>query len=504
MCRLPLCFYYIVDSILELSILYFIFFQVARITNDTITFVGDSRLQVPSSLCSDSCYNCGECLKREIDKLPTVIAYDGDIVLTAGFPIYTDSIFGQKCSELSVEGIIMANSLKYAIDTVQDKYPTKSLLKSVSIGALIYDTCGGKTMESSQILPNSNCPATFYNGKSNLTLPGKWVSNIEFANSLQTIATGSSDSDLAHFKVSLSGLSYPLVQYDVYLETVAPVLKALNWTYISIVYSEELRNSAKITSRISYLNKNGICIFNEIIIKKNNVDIRAISSQVSNTTITSGAVLFFTTKEDTTKVINELYTTQFAFDNVNMVFFPWNYISNLPRGSIVIRPKQVLNPSLKHDIDTLAVLDNGYSRGPITKDTNRWWVEYHENRHKCHVVIDDDTIFPHACNNQPTFSTNDQIDLTVPQLIVDYVDTTVSIVDELYKLKCPLQSGICDALKSYNEFGSYIESSILGYTFNDDSNEISFTTDGNLRIPLEIINKRTDQQFSEVKVYIFG
>jgi hypothetical protein len=62
----------------------FFFFQIAKITNDTITFVGDSRLQVPSSLCSDSCYNCGECFKKEIDRLPTVMAYDGDIVLTAG------------------------------------------------------------------------------------------------------------------------------------------------------------------------------------------------------------------------------------------------------------------------------------------------------------------------------------------------------------------------------------------------------------------------------------
>jgi len=308
--------------------------------------------------------------------------------------------------------------------------------------------------------------------------------------------------DLANFQVSSSGLSFPLIQYDVYLETVVPVLKSLNWTYISIVYSEELKNIATITSRISQLNKDGICIFNEIIIKKNNADIRAISSQVSNTTITTGAVLLFTTKEDTVNLINELHTIQFTFDNVNMVFFPWNYISNLPRGSIVIRPKQVSDPSLKHDINTLAVLDNGYSRGPVKKDTNGWWVEYHENRYKCHVVMDDDTIFPHACTNQPTFSSNDKIDLTIPKLIVDYVDTTVSIVDELYKSKCPLQSGICDEFKSFNEFGSYIESSILGYTFKDDSNEISFTTDGNVRIPLEIINKRTDQQSSEVKVYI--
>jgi hypothetical protein len=185
-----------------------------------------------------------------------------------------------------------------------------------------------------------------------------------------------------------------------------------------------------------------------------------------------------------------------------MVFFPWNYISNLPRGSIVIRPKQVSDPSLTHDINTLAVLDNGYSRGPVTKDTNRWWVEYHENRHKCHLVIDDDTIFPSTCTNQPTFSSNDETDLTVLNLIVDYVDTTVSIVDELYKSKCPLRSGICDEFKSYNKFGSYIESAIPGYAFKDESTEISYTTDGNLRIPLEIINKRTDQQSSEVKVYI--
>jgi hypothetical protein len=162
------------------------------------------------------------------------------------------------------------------------------------------------------------------------------------------------------------------------------------------------------------------------------------------------AVLLFTTKEDTVNLINELHTAQFTFDNVNMVFFPWNYISNLPRGSIVIRPKQVSNPSLKYDINTLAVLDNGYSRGPVTKDTNRWWVEYHENRHKCHLVIDDDTIFPSTCTNQPTFSSNDETDLTVLNLIVDYVDTTVSIVDELYKSKCPLRSGICDEFKSYS------------------------------------------------------
>lgn len=473
--------------------------EIARITNNTIVYV-NTKIQLLSSECSAECLRCRICYPNEAKSIPTVIAKDGDIILTAGFPIYEDSKFGDRCSQLSVEGIVMAQSFMYAIETVQDKYPAENLLNGVSIGALIYDTCGGKSIDSSKISINSNCPSTFFNGKSNVTMKGKFVSNIEFVNSIQTEEPVAMRNDLSKFKISSSAISLSSVKYDIYLNALDAILKSLNWTYVNVVYSEEFYKMATITNWIINFRKGGICIADEIVMYKNTDEIQTTIATISNSATKTGAIILFTSKEDTAKLVEQLNASRVSFENINLVLFEFNYVPNIPKGSLIIRPEKMTQQSLEYEIKKLSVLDNGYYRGPVTKNMNNWWVEYHERRHQCHVQINDAILYPKPCSNQPTMSI-DNVDMSVPSWIVYYADAIAAILDDAYISKCPQKSGACYAFMSYDKLGRYIDSSIPGYTFDDDENNIiNFTMDGTLRIPMQVIHVRLGQQNAEIKV----
>ncbi|CAC5409795.1 unnamed protein product [Mytilus coruscus] len=464
--------------------------EVFRIVNDTITYTTgnfSTLNNIPSSLCNESCYKCGECYKQAEESKPSVIVKNADIIFTVGFPVYKDSTYGSPCSELSREGILMTQSFLYAIDTVKDKYPSKNLLPKVSIGALIYDTCGGKTLDSAQIVSNSNCPLTFFSGQNNTTVSGSLMSDIRYSTSRNLPRPGPLTNDLASFKISTAGLSLSPEKYDVYLKDLSSLLKSLNWTYVSLVYSDDFSKMDSVNNHVSDMRSGGICISDEIFFQNKITTIDTIASKVINSTLKSGAIVLLTTLEDTMKLMGYLRIKNFSFDNVNFIFFAWNVIADLPKGSVVIRPLMLSDPSLKQELKTRSVIDNGYYRGPVTDSVNHWWVKYHENRHKCHVSIKDNTLNPNSCTNQPTFS-DDDIDMTVPGLIVEYVDIMVAIVDELYKTKCPSQSGPCEAFMSFDDLADYIKTAVPGVTFTDGSNKISFTADGSLRMPLEVFN----------------
>lgn len=465
-------------------------FQVFRIVNNSIIYTTGNFStinNIQSSLCDESCYKCGECYRPEEEIKPSAIVKNGDIIFTAGFPVYKDSKYGSHCMELSREGILMAQSFIYAIDTVKDKYPSKNMLPKVSIGALVYDTCGGKTLDSAHIGSNSNCPLTFFSGKNNNTISGSLLSDIRYSTSIHLPRSGPMTSELASFTISNFGLSLSQETYDVYLKDLSSLLKSLNWTYVSIAYSDYFSKMNSVNKHISDMRSDGICISDEIFFQNTINTIDTVASKVVNSSLKSGAIILLTTHDDTIKLMEHLRAKNFSFENVNFIFFAWNALSNLPKGSVVIRPRSLSDPSLKQELKTLSVIENGYYRGPVTESVNHWWIKYHERRHKCHMSIKDNTIHPNSCSNQPTFS-EDDIDMTVPGLIVEYVDIMVAMVDELYKTKCPSLSGPCEEFMSSDDLADYIKASVPGFTFTDGSNKISFTADGSMKMPLEVSN----------------
>ncbi|CAG2254693.1 unnamed protein product [Mytilus edulis] len=464
--------------------------EVFRIVNNSIIYTTGNFStinNIQSSLCDESCYKCGECYRPEEEIKPSVIVKNGDIIFTAGFPVYKDSKYGSHCMELSREGILMAQSFIYAIDTVKDKYPSKNMLPKVSIGALVYDTCGGKTLDSAHIVSNSNCPLTFFSGKNNKTISGSLLSDIRYSTSIHLPRSGPMTSELASFTISNFGLSLSQETYDVYLKDLSSLLKSLNWTYVSIAYSDYFSKMNSVNKHISDMRSDGICISDEIFFQNTINTIDTVASKVVNSSLKSGAIILLTTHDDTIKLMEHLRAKNFSFENVNFIFFAWNALSDLPKGSVVIRPRSLSDPSLKQELKTLSVIENGYYRGPVTESVNHWWIKYHERRHKCHMSIKDNTIHPNSCSNQPTFS-EDDIDMTVPGLIVEYVDIMVAMVDELYKTKCPSLSGPCEEFMSSDDLADYIKASVPGFTFTDGSNKISFTADGSLKMPLEVSN----------------
>lgn len=454
---------------------------MANITDKSVSFAGNLE-SYQHSECRDSCGKCGECFLSGENSRPVVIGSNGDVILTAGFPIYKDSINGDKCSELSKDSVIMAQSFLYAVDTVKSMYPSEKLLAGVSVGGLVYDTCGGKTLDMAQLNRNSKCNPVFYNGKDNMTISGKIVSDVRYVESPINEKNLAMDKS---FNLSPFGLSLSSNFYDVYLDALMTLLKSQSWTYVAVVYSEESSKLETVKNKMSQMRKSGICISEEINIGSSTINYA--TSRVENVTVKTGAVILLTNKEDTLQLMKHLSLRQFNYHSTNFVFFAWNTLHNAPKGSITITPSPLPKQTLKNELKKLSILDNGYYKGPVTEMSNYWWVKYHENSHKCHISVDRSTLYPYLCTKEATFSSND-VDrrIHVSSLIVSYVDTVVSILDSLHKTKCLPATGACKAFMSYNDFGHYIEETVPNYVYGPA--ELKFSSYGTMDMKFSATN----------------
>lgn len=437
------------------------------------------------SECVAACPRCGECFANNGNSLPIVIGKNGDVILTAGLPIYKDSTNG-KCSEFFKDGIIMAQSFLYAIDTVKNMFPSENLLPGISVGGLVYDTCGGKSLDLSQLNQNSDCQPIFFSGKDNFTVTGKLVSDVHFFDSVINENTLTKPST---FSLSKFGLSSSPNFYEPYLDALLSFLESEGWTYVSIVYSEEFTKLEPVKNKISKMRKRGVCLSQEVLISSSTVDDLALS--VENITTKTGAVILLSNLADTSRLMEQLYTNHFNFDLTNFIFFSWNSVANIPKGSVIITPSPLSDQTLKSELQQLSILDNGYYRGPVTEMNNYWWVKYHEHYHKCHASVDKDTLYPNPCTNQPTFPSNDIDDhIHKASLVLRYVNAVIFMLDKLYKDRCPSPAGTiaCKEFTSYNNLRQYIETTVLG--FSHSSEELSFSSSGTLNMEFLALNRQ--------------
>lgn len=446
-----------------------------------MSFVSDSLWKNVSttfseSQCPQPCPQCTPCLPW----LATDVSYmisnnaEADIAIGAYFSIHKSDNAVSDCDTWSWEALQASEAFTYAVETIRTRYPEKNLLPGINVGAVMFDSCGKGSFGKILREGSHNCVLK--------SEPGSDITREQYAD-ISAIVTMNDyiDSEpivestgTPQFTLSKTGIVLDNAVARRFVDSLKATLKALDWTYVNVVYSMDYFARQLLDA---FQSDNGeICLASITGFHKDSID------ESISTILRSGAraVVLITTVDDTKMLLNAMKNRNGFIGAVGFVSFPWNgdalqdiNYANISRGSVVVSVKDIENVIFSDYLKSLTAYNNL---------NNSWWTSYHELKYNCYTEIADGR--KDKCLNDPTIGNLNQS--TFVPYIIEVVDLIMFSIDTQYKKACPQMNGKCEAF-SIMDIRAAIRKNVRDFSVSSNQMK-TFSKDGELIVPYDIDN----------------
>ncbi|XP_033745806.1 uncharacterized protein LOC117331296 [Pecten maximus] len=467
--------------------------EIGRIFRDdfvlsTSTIWQDFQSKINRSNCeNEDCISCDACVHSDQDTTTTAFL-KGELYLGGLMPLHQSSLNGDRCGAISWEATQLTEAFLYAVDTVKSRHHLSNLLPNVDLGAFVLDSCRISGNVENVIEQNLGCPAAFQ--KDNHVNMDDVVSFVEFINNpFETRSELISEKPLVRLSNQGVGMNDFLFSDDI--PELLALMTRMNWTYISVVISEQVDKDESVQKVLQTFRQEGICVSQVVVFDSTKPDMMNVTASVFNLSRNTDAVLLLTLPVDSARILDGAKNAY----SMNILLAPWS----LPEESDVDLPGMVIvKPKYTTDLNFYSHMRNIDS---MKHSRNPWFGIYHESQRHCHYHSGSENIlYPEQCNDNATVE--GQTNSTLVTRLVHTVDLLVKAIDMVYKDTCPLQSGLCQEWRNHTDIQSRIKSMIMSVELTDGKDVLRFHNNGVLKLPHDILNVRLQDSFDTERIKI--
>ncbi|XP_060078999.1 uncharacterized protein LOC132558444 [Ylistrum balloti] len=466
--------------------------EIGRINKDDYVWSSSTAWQdfqnkVNRSNCENSeCISCNACAHSERNT-KTVAFLEGELYLGGFISLHTPSTNGDSCGKLSWEAIQLTETFLYAVDTVKSRNLLSNLLPNVKLGAFVMDSCGISGNIDNIIEQKLGCPAVFRD-KHHVDL-SDMLSFMEFNNDPFN-ARSELISEKPVVRFSSQGVGMQDFMFSDDLPEILSLLTQMNWTYISVVISEQVDKDVSVQNVLQTFRQKGVCVSQMIVFDPTKPDMINATAGVFSLSRNTDAVLLLTLPLDSAKIVEvarDAYSLNILLPSWSL---PEESNSDLP-GMVIVKPKFTTNLHFHSHLRKIEAMK--HFRNPFLGI-------YHESRHHCHYHSGSaDMLYPEQCKNNATL---DGQNSTLVNRVIHTVDLLVKAIDSLYKEICPLHSGLCQEWRDNPDIQSRIKSQILSVEVMDGGDVLRFNNDGVLKLPHDVLNVRLQDSLDTTRIKI--
>ena len=409
----------------------------------------------------------------------TAAHIDGDVYIGGLFPTHEYKSDYARCGKLSWEGIQLTEAFMYAIRTAKERHI--GILKNITLGGFVVDSCVKQSDNEVFETVEHACNETITCTEGLEPSKNNTLAMVQFQPDEDTYSyAGMFDSALV--QIAPSSIKLNGAKPRIMLSETTAILKALNWTYINVVFSEDLYDTVSIRGKLSLLLKNEICVATQVILRQNDMDTYKSALELFSPNRSTDAVLLITKPSDTHKMI----TMGRAAPGLNIIVLPLSMVTPMEvvKGMVIIRPTNENDHGFSQYLHSLQIPNN---------DWNPWLSKFHQHFFKCHFLVDEELIYPDKCTLRtvPRYFSKS---LSISR-VIKTVDTIALHLDTLYKDLCPEQQGICPGFQHIDIKAKL--SGILGEEESSqllvpDQKKLTFDKSGNAFETMDVLNGRKD------------
>ncbi|XP_032238524.2 metabotropic glutamate receptor 3 isoform X2 [Nematostella vectensis] len=386
----------------------------------------------------------------------------GDILLGGLVPVHSKNVDLQ-CGELQERlGIQRLEALLYALDKINAANST--LLNGITLGLQLYDTCSSETMALDKSLN------FIYSQLKSESTSSRVVGIIGAAYSSVSIQIARLSRLFEIPQISYDSTSFELsdkkrfgffsrtVPHDNFqAKALVDVLKYFNWTYVSVVYSDDSYGILGVDALRSAATRAGICMASSHKVRSSChestyllvVD-SILSEPLARTVIVFAQVHQIRGLLHAVQVRNAADQLQFVGSDAwgNVVWL--KDLQSVALNTITVSPKSVRLKGFEEYFTSLS---------PINNSRNPWFQEYWEHHFNCSL---NETLgkYPTKCNDSLKLSLgNSDIDMRIASAI-DAVYAFAHALEAMHADLCRYTVGVCPAMENISG------SELLGYIRN--------------------------------------
>ncbi|XP_048585408.1 metabotropic glutamate receptor 4 isoform X1 [Nematostella vectensis] len=398
----------------------------------------------------------------------TSLDIPGDVIIGGLFPVHLKNQKSENsCGPISTQpGFQYLAAMLFALELINN---SSTLLRNITLGASIYDTCQSQTIgadHAKDIIKES----LLTNNKLLKGVVGPLVSDVSIATvqllrvfGLPQVSFGSTSPDLSN--KDLYGSFFRTVPPDSFqAEALVDILEHHGWNYIITINSAGNYGENGMSAIIKITEKRDICIAATFTVPPLSTDAHyeRIIREIAQARFDAvNIIVVFTTQTDSAGLLS-------AAARLGATRFTWlgsNGWSN--RMTVTIGNEMVANGSItvNHMDGQVAGFEEFFSSmNPINNQNIPWIDEFWENWFKCDLP-----------GGKPTFYKNCTEDLVLPKMEVAPVRVVINAVyafahalDDMQRALCPGKVGLCEAMIA-DSSGKTLIDFLRNVTFPDAS-----------------------------------
>ncbi|XP_046340819.2 uncharacterized protein LOC124121790 [Haliotis rufescens] len=385
------------------------------------------RLQLPLSLpemfynshCHGFCSECVKC-KPLITSNERVVVEEGTLYIVGVFPIHK-STSGVACADPNIPGFRAAQAFTAAVGQINSTGLTKDLPAGVSIGWVMFDSCGDTTWFERKHHEIDTCLYKYKdaNEKDVIVQPARTIAYINLGGN-RNPPTSSPTAIVSNYGIGMNGEA---AQY--YIEAVISTLLKVKWTYVSLIHSNDDHSSNMLDLLNQKLPQTPICFDRVYNISK----AVPASSAMRKATADTETVILLTNTTDTEIILASLSPSGRKY---RLVMFTWNVgvLSGMNLSSVVEETLVVWPKSVTSSLDDVMDMSG-----------NPWFEGFQGSTN--------------ISSSSKFFAAQEMAESS---LIFDAVNALARQINSAYTMLCPSRDGLCDAFADFENVKSHIQS----------------------------------------------
>lgn len=272
---------------------------------------------IPPSKCERKCEGCPICSAPALRQEPAAVS-SGQLYIGGLFPLR----YSQK--RLSHENVIASEAFIWAVDTFNQRHT--SHLNGINLGAFSLDSPGNDPGSESVINALENCEVTpMTNSKSPKINRHDVIAYMKLIPEEDFTLQHMSHSDKTVLSLTKVGIRQNgLLAGNILSSRLANLLRSLQWTYPTIVWSEKVTDQAFKHTFENGLRENGICLADRHILTQTDTQLSDLSQVLLGNSDRSSAVILMTDLSSTIDFLKSFVDDAINGSALHFVLFPWN------------------------------------------------------------------------------------------------------------------------------------------------------------------------------------
>ncbi|XP_046561110.1 uncharacterized protein LOC124270135 [Haliotis rubra] len=371
-----------------------------------------------NSHCHGFCSGCDIC-KPIITSNERVVVQEGTLYIVGVFPIHK-STSGVACADPNIPGFRVAQAFTAAVGRINSTGLVKDLPAGVSIGWVMFDSCGDTTWFERKHHEIDTCLYKYKdaNEKDVIIQPARTIAYINLDGN-RNPETSQPTAIVSNFGIGMEGQA---AQY--YTEAVISTLIKVKWTYVSLIHSNDDHSSNILGLLNKKLAQTSIC-FDRVY----NITTISASEAMRKATAETETVILLTNTTDTEIILASMTPSGRKY---RFVMFTWNVgaLSGKNLSSVVEETLTVWPKSVSSSLD-----------GGIDMSGNPWFEGFQGSTN---------------ISSKPEFFADQEMSESL--LVFDAVGALARQINLAYTVLCPKKDGLCDAFTDFENVKSHIQS----------------------------------------------